>query len=232
MTAKLQGIKAGGPDGLVADVATSPMTYTVLVRALAALSREDEALEMAATSLDVLEGRGAVHIEVRLKLLQALALDAVGRRPEALATVAEVVSVAELDGLIRPFVDEGTAMAQLLSALVAGSPDAPKLGDASRAFAARVLEAFPPGCRASALEREPTMSSASPRDQAGLVDPLTERELEILRYLGTELSTPEIADARYVAVSTVRSHVKSVYSKLGVHNRGEAVARAAELGLL
>ncbi len=232
VTAQLEVIESVAPDGLAADMVTSPMAYATLVRALVALGREDEALELAVTTLDALEGRNAVHIEVRLRLLRALALDATGRRDEALAAVADLVSMAELDGLVRPFVDEGTAMAQLLAALVAGAAGAAKMDSGAHAFVERVLGAFPPGCLASVPETSSMAISRSPHDQQTLIDPLTERELEILRYLGSELSTPEIADALYVAASTVRTHVKNIYSKLGVHNRGEAVARATAVNLL
>jgi LuxR family maltose regulon positive regulatory protein len=65
-----------------------------------------------------------------------------------------------------------------------------------------------------------------------LAEPLSARELEVLRLLRTSLSQREIADELYVSVNTVRSHVKHVYDKLGVHARTEAIARAEELGLL
>ena len=70
-----------------------------------------------------------------------------------------------------------------------------------------------------------------PQPQA-LVDPLSERELEVLRFLPSKLTAPEIADLLYVAESTVRTHIKHIYSKLNVNRRFEAVERAKELGLL
>ena len=65
-----------------------------------------------------------------------------------------------------------------------------------------------------------------------LVEPLTERELEVLRLFKTELSGPEIARELVIGLSTVRTHTKSIYSKLGVNNRRAAVKRAEELGLM
>jgi LuxR family maltose regulon positive regulatory protein len=65
-----------------------------------------------------------------------------------------------------------------------------------------------------------------------LIDPLSERELEVLRLLSAGLSNPDIAQELYIATSTVRSHLKSIYSKLNVHKRWDAVQRAEELGLL
>jgi LuxR family maltose regulon positive regulatory protein len=64
------------------------------------------------------------------------------------------------------------------------------------------------------------------------IDPLSERELEVLRLLATGMSNPEIADELVVAVSTVRSHCKNIYGKLSVHKRWDAVQRAQELGLI
>jgi LuxR family maltose regulon positive regulatory protein len=75
-------------------------------------------------------------------------------------------------------------------------------------------------------------SSFIPQPSSLLVEPLSERELEVLRLLAAGLSNPEIAQQLYVAVSTVRSHAKSIYGKLNVHGRWEAVQRAKELRLL
>ncbi len=65
-----------------------------------------------------------------------------------------------------------------------------------------------------------------------LIEPLSEREMEVLRLLATGISNPEIAQQLYIATSTVRSHLKSIYGKLNVHKRWDAVQRAEELGLL
>ncbi|MCJ7660127.1 MAG: LuxR C-terminal-related transcriptional regulator, partial [Anaerolineales bacterium] len=65
-----------------------------------------------------------------------------------------------------------------------------------------------------------------------LVDPLSEREVEVLRLLQTNLSSPEIADELIIAVSTVRTHIKNIYGKLGVHSRTQAVDEAKDLGIL
>ena len=73
---------------------------------------------------------------------------------------------------------------------------------------------------------------ALPEQAADMEDPLSERELEALRLLAAGLSNPEIADELYIAVSTVRSHCKNIYSKLNVHRRWDAVQRAQELGLI
>jgi LuxR family maltose regulon positive regulatory protein len=65
-----------------------------------------------------------------------------------------------------------------------------------------------------------------------MVEPLSERELQVLRLMDSELSSPEIADELIIAVSTVRSHIKNIYSKLGVHSRYEAVEKARQMSLI
>jgi LuxR family maltose regulon positive regulatory protein len=71
-----------------------------------------------------------------------------------------------------------------------------------------------------------------PGRQDGLVEPLSEREITVLRYLSSRLTAPDIASALYISGNTVRSHVKAIYRKLGVNSRAEAVERGRELGLL
>ena len=94
-------------------------------------------------------------------------------------------------------------------------------------YASQLLAAFETDSSASS----PGGARAEPSAQP-LVDPLSERELDVLRLLATGMSNPDIADELYIAVSTVRSHLKSIYSKLNVHKRWDAVQRAEELGLL
>jgi len=78
----------------------------------------------------------------------------------------------------------------------------------------------------------PGRTGESPRANQTLVEPLSERELEVLRLLSTDLSGPDIARELVVSLHTVRSHTKNVYAKLGVNDRRAAVRRAGELGLL
>ncbi|MEZ5139322.1 MAG: LuxR C-terminal-related transcriptional regulator [Acidimicrobiales bacterium] len=134
-------------------------------------------------------------------------------RERAVAELGDLVREAAPDDVVAPFVDAGPALWDLLAAV-------PATGDEA-AFVDRVLEA--------ARRVVPVATGA---DQAGLVDPLSERELTVLRYLASRLDSSEIATALYVSVNTVRSHVKAIYRKLAVSSRPDAVARARELGLL
>ena len=140
-------------------------------------------------------------------ILRALLADAKGDRTAALGTLAAAVAQAEPEGVVRPFLDEGAPMAALLAEL-----------RVAPAFLGILLAAFP--------GREP-----GPH-RAGLVEPLTERELEVLRLLAAGRSNAEMAAELFVERSTVKTHLIHLYNKLGVHRRTQAVARARALRLL
>jgi LuxR family maltose regulon positive regulatory protein len=123
------------------------------------------------------------------------------------------LSLAEPEGYVRIFVDEGEPMAELLR-------HAASRGIAPT-YVAKLLAAF-----------EVEGLAVSPSNLQPLIEPLSERELEVLRLLTTHLSSTEIADELVISVNTVRSHIKSIYSKLNVHSRMDAVQRAKELELL
>lgn len=142
-------------------------------------------------------------------LLRAIALSAAGSAPTALASLARAVTLAEPEGYVRLFTDEGPPMAALLKTL-RRQPSAP--GYVNRLIAATVST--------SAAAAQP------------LVEPLSERELEVLRLLGGDLGGPEIARHLSVSLNTIRTHTKSIYSKLGTTSRRAAVHRARELNLI
>jgi LuxR family maltose regulon positive regulatory protein len=142
-------------------------------------------------------------------ILRALLADARGDRHAALGSLAAAVAEAEPEGVIRPFLDEGEPMAALLADLGAAQP---------AAFLESLLAAFP--------GRRP-----APRP-TGLLEPLTERELEVLRLLAAGRSNAGMAADLFLGLSTVKTHLIHLYSKLGVHSRTQAVARARALGLL
>jgi LuxR family maltose regulon positive regulatory protein len=127
------------------------------------------------------------------------------------------LTLAEPEGYVRIFLDEGPRMAQLLREAAAHGivPD----------YTGKLLAAIGGEQPGDAVE------SLSPTPQS-LIEPLSQRELEVLRLFKTELSGPEIARELVVALSTVRTHTKSIYSKLNVNSRRAAVKRAAELGLI
>ena len=147
---------------------------------------------------------------IEILVLQALAHQARGDIPAALASLQRALTLAEPEGYVRIFADEGPPMASLLRA-------AAKQGIAP-GYVRRLLAAI------SKTE------DSTPASQ-GLIEPLSERELEVLRLLGTDLGGPEIARELVVSLNTVRTHTKNIYAKLGVNNRRAAVRRARELDL-
>ncbi len=171
-------------------------------------------------------GRAGSVIEIRV--LQALAHQAQGDLHAALAALQRALAQAEPEGYVRLFVDEGEPMKRLLREVSARN--------ARPAYTQRLLAAFEADSSKGSgreLPGEPLTGSSS-SESAGqlLVEPLSQRELEVLRLFRTELSGPEIALELVVALSTVRTHTKSIYSKLHVNSRRAAVRRAVELKLI
>jgi LuxR family maltose regulon positive regulatory protein len=148
-----------------------------------------------------------------------LLADAEGDREAALGSLAAAVAQAEPEGVIRPFLDEGEPMAALLADLrVAVRDGREPAGGVSSAYLDTLLAAFPgqePGSRST-----------------GLVEPLTEREVQVLRLLAAGRSNAKMAAELFVEQSTVKTHLLHLYRKLGVHSRTQAVARARALKLL
>ncbi len=156
--------------------------------------------------------------ELKTLVLCALGLDLDGNSDHALRVLAEALALAEPGGFIRIFVDEGIPMARLLArALSQGIlPD----------YVGRILAAFPQA------EAEKARDRGLHVDQAGLIEPLSERELDVLRLLAEGLSNSEIGTRLYLSPNTVKAHTRNIYGKLDVHNRTQATARARELGLV
>ncbi len=197
--------------------------HCTLARVYIAQGRPDEALAVLKPLLQTTErlGRGGSAIEILA--LQALAYQAQGDVTQALMALERALSLAEPEGYVRIFVDEGQPMAELLRRAVARGIAADYVGELLAAFCS---EAEYPKATAT----PPYSSCVLPA--SSVVEPLTERELEVLRLLTSHLSSTEIAEELFVAASTVRSHIKSIYSKLNVHSRSDAVQQAKDLRLL
>ncbi|MEO0407435.1 MAG: LuxR C-terminal-related transcriptional regulator [Cyanobacteria bacterium P01_A01_bin.135] len=162
-----------------------------------------------------------------IKILVALALarEAQGDVEAAIASLERSLNLAEPEGYVRVFAEQGTPMARLLQqALTRGI---------TPTYTQRLLTALETwGQPSKATSSPPVSLSSSKGSPSPLIEPLSQRELEVLRLLTTELSGPEIARELVVALSTVRTHTKRIYSKLNVTNRRAAVKRAAELDLI
>jgi LuxR family maltose regulon positive regulatory protein len=172
---------------------------------------------------------------IEILILQALAHQAQGNIPAALLSLKRALTLAEPAGYIRIFADEGQPMRFLI--LDFGSFQdklwiTQQLGIEQNMkltiYTDRILAAL--GNEPLSMEQ---IQIQNPKSKIqNLVEPLSQRELEVLRLFKTELSGPEIAQELVVALSTVRTHTKSIYSKLNVNNRRAAVNRAVELNLL
>jgi LuxR family maltose regulon positive regulatory protein len=147
---------------------------------------------------------------IEILVLQALARQARGDIPAALASLRRAVMLAEPEGYVRIFSDEGPPMASLLRAAA--------------------KQRIAPGYVRLLLAAVTKTGGGTPASQ-GLIEPLSERELDVLRLLRTDLSGPDIARELVVSLNTVRTHTKNIYAKLGVNNRLAAVRRATELDL-
>ena len=199
-------------------------------RVLLALNQPARALEMLCRLQDLAEEAGRTWSLIRILVLQARAFLLEGGWDQALSTLERALCLAEPEGYVRTFVDEGEAIARLLAQI----PEAQQQGRRALTtscggtethgiapdYASRLLAAFGASPQAT-----------SPAAQA-LIEPLTEREMEVLHLVAAGLSNREIARELVVAVSTVKSHINHLYGKLGVKNRTQAVARARELELL
>ncbi|MEI7847525.1 MAG: LuxR C-terminal-related transcriptional regulator [Chloroflexota bacterium] len=170
--------------------------------------------------LKVAQEGGRFGSVIEILILQALAHQAQGDISATFLPLQQALTLAEPEGYMRMFLDEGLPMAQLLR----------------EAAARRILPGYTGKLLAGfEAERQISAGEAPLRITPALqpmIEPLSQRELEILRLFKTELSGPEIARELVIALSTVRTHTKSIFGKLNVNDRRAAVKRAAELGLI
>jgi LuxR family maltose regulon positive regulatory protein len=171
----------------------------------------DEAVWLLGRLLRAAEVGDRTGSLIEITVLQALALGMRGDLPAALAPLERALTLAEPEGYVRILVDEGPPMAALLGA-AAKRRIAPN-------HVRRLLTAF---------GSTPDRTTAS----QVLIEPLSRRELDVLRLLATDLGGPDIARRLVVSLNTVRTHTRKIYAKLGVNNRRAAVHRAEELDLL
>jgi LuxR family maltose regulon positive regulatory protein len=159
---------------------------------------------------------------IEILLTQALVYQAQGNQSQALSALERALALAEPEGYLRIFVDEGEAMQLLICdfRLMNATRAHPLLG-----YVDRLLDFFPEAV-------EDRLQSKIANQKPKMIEPLTERELEILRLIAEGHSNAEISQRLYLALSTVKGHNLRIFNKLQAQNRTEAVARARELGLL
>lgn len=202
-------------EGLAAD---DEITYVreyefgTLARLLVAQERVADARQLLDRLLSAADEGGRTGSVIDILVAQAIASTAAGDAMDAMTALERALSLATPEGYVRVFLDEGPPMVSLLKR-------AAKERIGTDAVAALL------GAAVGRLDRSDT-------SQQGLVEPLSERELDVLRLLESELDGPGIASELIVSLNTVRTHTKNIYAKLGVNSRRAAVRRAVELGLL
>jgi LuxR family maltose regulon positive regulatory protein len=184
--------------------------HVTLARMLLAQDRADQATEFLDRLLTAADAGGRMRSAIEILVLQSLAHQQRADLPSAHASLERALALAEPEGYVRIFVDEGEPMRQLLRET------------GKSAYARRLLDAF----------GEPAQLPSAPAQASTLAEPLTAREIEILRLIAAGMRNQEIADRLFISLPTVKRHVANAYGKLGVSHRTEAVARANELNLL
>jgi LuxR family transcriptional regulator, maltose regulon positive regulatory protein len=221
-------------------------TFPVVIRLYLAQRRWQEAAELLARWSGHLDGPVLSVYTITYLAQSMVALHHTGRSEEAREVATRLFTLTRPEGYLRMYLDEGDPMRQTLQGLLTPHPGCEWQDPSILTYISTLLTAF-------AQQERDTKSSvmtASDRDEfenttdrtltplsdesrgQPLAEPLTQREFDVLRLLVEHRSSPEIARTLYVEVNTVRTHVKHLYGKLGVHSRDQAVWRARELGLV
>jgi LuxR family transcriptional regulator, maltose regulon positive regulatory protein len=203
--------------GDIASAAHLVQTHELPVsqaRVFLAQGDASKALALLSPLRQQMEAKGWHDERLKVMVLQAVALRMQGEKEKAVQTLGEALAVAEPGGFIRLFVDEGLPMAELLAEAVARGM--------MPGYTGKLLAAF----------EGVTDDRGHTTDRLSSVDPLSQRELEILRLITQGLSNRQIGERLFLALDTVKGHNRRIFDKLQVQRRTEAIARARELGIL
>jgi LuxR family maltose regulon positive regulatory protein len=199
---------ASGERGQQLPAAFVETLQTTLARAYLAQNRAEEALAVLEPLLTPAESAGAFLYVIEVCALKALALHALGDASAALAALERSLALAEPEGYVRMYLNEGEPMAALLR------------------------KAASHGIYSDYVEKLLAALAPPLPGPSALFDPLTPRERDVLHLVSQGFSNQEIADKLFIALNTVKRHTSSIYGKLGVKSRTQAAAQARELGLL
>ena len=190
----------------------------MLSRILIAQGRLDETARLLQRLLKAAEAGGRTSRMIEILLLQALARQAQGDTDQASAMLEKAITLAEPGGFIRIFVDEGPPMATLLFEALSR--------DIAPGYVRKLLAAFPN----EAPQQTRTSNLLDPDSE--WIEPLSEREIEVLQLIAEGLTNQVIANRLFLSPHPVKVHTRTIYGKLGVNNRTQAGARARALGIL
>ena len=183
-----------------------------------------EALELLERLREGAETAERMGSAIEILALEALALEAQGNHVQAVTALERALTLAEPEGYVRVFVDEGEPMKEVISdwRLEIGHTASHETAHRLLVYTEKLLAAFGPP------PQLPITNYQSP----GLVESLSERDSEVLRLIAEGLSNREIAERLIVGTGTVKTHINNIYRKLDVKSRTQAIHRARELGLL
>ena len=214
--------------------------HVTLARVLIARYKNDplagtiqEAIALLGRLLQTAEAGQRMGSVIEILVVQALALHAQGNISQAIVSVQHALGLAAPEGYVRIFVDEGEPMRLLISdfRLQIEKQSCGQIHPLS-GYIEKLLAAFTPPAAVPRSKIGNLLVPGSLQGKPAMIEPLSERELEVLKLLSTELSGPEIARQLIVSLNTLRTHTNNIYNKLGVNNRRAAVRRAEELDLL
>lgn len=205
------------------------LTHITQARVYIAQNEPHEAISLLSHVEETARSAGRMGRVIEILLLQALALREMGDSEHGLLALTKCLTLGEPQGYVRVFLDEGRPMQMLLAQWLAHASAGPL-----RDYAIRLLSHFDAEPHAVAAVQEKASPAGDPSASSGqaLVEPLSQRELEVLHLIALGRTNQEIAQQLIVAPGTVKAHTSSIYRKLDVANRTEAVARARELGIL
>ena len=192
--------------------------YLALARVLTAQGRTDETIQLLEWTRKPAESDNRLAAQIEMLSLEALAHHSAGDVDNAIERLNGALALAEPAGFFRIFLDEGPAMASLLY-------EASTRGGSS-AYIRRLLADFP------VTEMASTKDDVQDASHPGLVERLSERELDVLRLVAEGMSNEQIGEKLFISMHTVKVHARNIYAKLDTHNRTEAVTRARYFGIL
>jgi LuxR family maltose regulon positive regulatory protein len=173
----------------------------------------EEVMHLLPRLMGLYESSGATAYLIQSLILQALAFQSKGYQDRALKSLKRAISLGEVGGYIRVFVREGESMEKLLRIANVQGEGTP--------YIQKLLSAF------DSVRSENIESSLG-----SLTESLTDRELDVLRCLDSDMTIPEMANSLVISIETVRTHIKRIYRKLDVHSRFEAITKAKKLQLI
>ena len=198
-----------------------------LAAILVSQDRLSDALAVVDDLIATAKPAGRMASVIEASAIRSVVLASLGEQAEALEDLVRVLEQAETEGFERIFLDGGKTMADLLSRV-----RRTRAPGCVISYAWKLLEAF----KDQGIEPEDTLSASLPSNMlvecGALIEPLSERELEVVGLIAEGLSNPEIAARLFLSVNTLRAHTTNIYRKLDVHNRVQAVSRARGFGLL